>query len=103
MAADVKAPGTKEGAATLVAAVFLFNWASAEYLNYPFVWCWGRHLGPVFEPWLFPIHFIALAYFVLAVVSQNIIKIAGAMLVVIIAFGLPMYLEILFRLGKNCS
>lgn len=103
MATGVKGLSGKEAAALVAAVIFGLNWTSATYLNFPFVWCWGQQFTPLFEPWLFLIHFSALVYFVLAVLSQSVFRIANAMFVAVIAFGLPMFMEILFRLEKSCG
>ncbi|MHC2315128.1 hypothetical protein ACVIHC_002174 [Bradyrhizobium diazoefficiens] len=101
MAAKVEGSG---GIAVLVAAVFVANWVSAKYWSYPFVWCWGKTLlQPVLEPWLFVIHFIALAYFLMCAWTVSTINIVRGLMVLIIVFGLPTFAEILLRLGKSCG
>lgn len=103
MASKVE-PGSNEAAVSLFAAVFIANWVSAEYYGYPFAWCLGKQvIQPVLEPWLFVIHFMALAYFMACLATRSVVNIAQGFAVVIIVFGIPTFAETLFRLGKSCS
>jgi hypothetical protein len=102
MAAKVK--HHTENTAAVVAAVFFLNWLSAQYLNYPFVWCFGKWaVQPFLQPWLFVVHFLALGYFCLCVMKRDAFKAIIGLMVVVLVYGLPTFLEILFRLGKSCS
>jgi hypothetical protein len=101
MAAKVEKP--QFTAVAVGAAVFLLNWFSAQYWSYPFAWCWGKQLQPIFEPWLFVIHFMALGYFVLCIMSRDAFKVAQGLMVAIVIFSVPTFMEILFRLGKSCG
>ena len=102
MAAKVENPtGT---AAAIVATVFVLNWVSAKYWSYPFAWCFGNWaIQPVLEPWLFVSHFVALGYFCACALSRSIFKLVQGLMVTVIVFGFPTFMEILFRLGKSCG
>ncbi|MET4294692.1 hypothetical protein ABIB06_006525 [Bradyrhizobium sp. LB8.2] len=103
MAAKVKQLDGNGTAAAFVAAVFVLNWVCAEVTGYPFAWCWGKQLlQPVLEPWVFVIHFMALAYFAACAWTMEAIKAVKGLMVVVVIFGLPTFTEIMFRHGKSC-
>jgi hypothetical protein len=88
----------------IAAAVFIANWVSAEYLSYPFAWCFGKWaLQPVIEPAALAAHLWAWGYFVFAVLRRDAFKALKGLMVVGFVFGFPTFMEILFRLGKSCT
>lgn len=104
MAGKVEKLGGRSTAATLFAAVFSLNWLSGTYFGYPFAWCFGKLvIQPILEPWTFVTHFLALCYFGVSAWSLNAISMLKGLCVVVAVFGLPTFLEILFRLGKSCG
>lgn len=104
MAAKVDKLGPTLTAAVIAAAVFMTNWVSAKYLNYPVAWCFGTWaIQPIVEPWLFVTHFMALGYFVFCVASHDAFKVVWGLMVVVLVYGAPTFMEILFRLGKSCN
>lgn len=104
MAAKAGGIGANFIVASLFAAVFIANWLSVKYWSYPFVWCAGQWaLQPIVQPWLFVTHFMALAYFVMSAWTLEPFKVAKGLMVVVGVFGMPTFLEILFRLGKTCG
>jgi hypothetical protein len=104
MGATTEKLGAKGTVITIAATLFGTNWLCARYLNFPFAWCWGRPvIQPIVEPWMFLIHFLALIYLCVATLKLEPLKIASALMVCVMVFGLPTFMEILFRLGKSCS
>lgn len=104
MAAKVESLGATGTAAAIVAAVFVLNWVAARYWSYPFAWCFGTWaMQPIVEPWLFVSHFVALGYFVACAMSRDAFKLAQGLMVIVIVYGFPTFMEILFRLGKTCG
>lgn len=85
------------------AMLFGSNWLCAQYWGFPYLWCWGRPVvQPIVQPWLFLMNMAALGYFCICALKGEALKIAGALMVCILVFGLPTFTEIVFGLGKTC-
>jgi hypothetical protein len=83
--------------------LYLLNWAAVEWGYRPFLYCWLRPLGGIFEGWLYVANIIALVYFALAVLSKKPEKIFVAMLWVVLIYGGPQYLTVILSLGRSCG
>lgn len=99
--------GKKRQGALLLVGVF----AVAYTLNYwfvqmgysPFLYCWFRPIGAIFEGWLQLGGVLSLVGFCIVLWQQKLRNTIAAFCLVILIYGLPQFLDTIFRLGGTCG
>jgi hypothetical protein len=79
------------------------NYWMVQWKGYPPLYCWGLKLTPVFDPWWGFAKVFAVCFFAFEVARRHLWHAMLAAFACVIIIGLPMFFDILFRLGGTCD
>ena len=100
---------TKKNSTVIVGGViftaYLANYASARFLDYPFMYCWGDALlRPVLSPWASLALFALALVFLFTLVTKGLGKPAFQVALLMFLLGAaPVFAETIFKFGKSCG
>lgn len=86
-----------------VVVMYVANKLSIAMFDYPFAFCWGEALlKPVLEPWFQIVKLLALLWLAYRCLQMEVLGVVQAMVTVVVIYGLPLWVEIIFRQGSLC-
>ncbi|MEZ5781134.1 MAG: hypothetical protein R3D70_05735 [Rhizobiaceae bacterium] len=93
-----------QSAGLSILAVMAANWLSVKYSGYPFAYCWLSPLViPIWEPIAGLVHVFSMLALLWYAVTRQARGTLLAGLVLVGIFGLPLWADILFRMGGSCG
>ncbi len=101
----IETPDALQGAGSFgaVAALLIVNGLFAHWLDYPPIYCWGRHLAPLLGAILEVVFFFGVIAFAVTLFGNGLgRKAMSAFLALVLIASLPSWADTLLRLGATC-